>query len=465
MPKLTKKFVDAVEIKPAEYQISDSELPGFGMRVFPSGRKSFFLQYRAGNKTRRYAIGFATLMNVDDARQMATQILAAVRSGGDPVGDKLVKNMAPTVNDLADRYITEHCEVNVKPSTLSGYKQILKDYVRPALGHLKVTDVTKSHIASLQNDYSSQKAKANRIIEVVSKMFNLAELWGWRPDGTNPCRHIKKFKEVKRERYLTHDEMKRLGEALNMAEDANLLSVYGIALFRLLVLTGARLSEIQFCRWEWVDLGQAVIRLPDSKTGAKIIPLGRVAISVLENIPRKAKNPYVICSEIREGKPLNNAHSMWVQIRTWAELTNMRIHDLRHTFASSAVNIGTTLPIIGKILGHTQTQTTARYAHLAVSPAVEAANKVNDHMSALLALPAPRMDTVDGDEQAEEPVLKKDVPLPVFYSSDQAAAYLNVKPRLMENWRWRKCGPDFVKIGNRIRYRQEALDSFIRMEA
>lgn len=458
MQKLTKRVVEAAACTATDYQIPDSELPGFGLRVRASGRKSFYLQYRAGSKTRKFTIGYAAAMSVEEARLKATQLLASVRAGSDPVGDKLAANMAPTVNDLADRYLKEHCETHVKPKTLVNYRHLLKSYILPDIGHLKVTEVSRSHIANLHYVHSKHKTQANRILEIVSKMFNLAEQWGWRTDGTNPRRHIKKFKETKRERYLSFDEMRRLGEALNMAEDAKLLSSYAVALFRLLLLTGARLSEIQFCKWEWIDFDNGVIRLPDSKTGAKLIPVGRISIEILMGIKRKPGNPYVICSEIKEAAPINNVQSMWQQIRGWANLKDVRIHDLRHTFASSAVNMKVTLPTIGMILGHSQPQTTARYAHLAVTTAIEAADKVNEQMGALLALPAPRAQ----EQVDEEPTVEIKITMPVFYSSDEAASYLNVKPRLMENWRWRKCGPAFVKIGQRIRYRQEDLDSFIK---
>lgn len=256
MARLTKRTLESAEIKAKDYFIFDDELPGFGLRVMPSGRRIFVLQYRAGRKVRRCTLGHYPVFTVEQARAKATKVLAAVRDGQDPSGEKRVLAQAPTVRDLAKRYLEEHCALHVKPSTYRNYNFILNRYILPEFGHLKVTDVTRAHIANLHHAMSKKPTNANRMIEIVSKMFNLAELWGWRNDGTNPRRHIKKFKENKRERYLSPDETRRLGETLHMAEEAQLCSPYAIAAFRLLILTGARLGEIQFCKWEYVLLKQ-----------------------------------------------------------------------------------------------------------------------------------------------------------------------------------------------------------------
>ncbi len=459
MPKLTKRTVEALQPKEKEYQIVDSEIPGFGVRVFPTGRKIYFIQYRHGAKTRRYTIGHYTHFTAEDARLKAATLLAAARNGEDPAGDKLAHRAAPTVKELSDRYLDEHCAHHVKPKTMVNYKRILNAFILPAMSHLKVAEVTKSDIANIQQANSARKINANRIIEVCSKMFNLAELWGWRPDGTNPCRHLKKFKENKRERYLTPDELRRLGEALNNAEDKQLLSIYAIACIRLLVLTGARLGEIQYCKWEWVELDKALIRLPDSKTGAKVIPLGRTAVSILQDLPRTEGNPHVICSNLTIGSAYVNMQKAWRHVRSWAKLNDVRLHDLRHTFASSAVNMGLSLPIIGKILGHSQTQTTARYAHLAIHPAVEAATKVNDEMGQFLQI-ASNSDKTEYVEIISELTDQNNTRL-FHVTPEQAAKHLGVTRRLLDNWRWRGVGPTYTKVGSRIRYAKAALEDFV----
>jgi integrase len=202
-------------------------------------------------------------------------------------------------------------------------------------------------------------------------MMNLAERWGMRPDGSNPCRHVEKFAERKRERMLSAEELGRLGGAL---ADYN-GSPYVVAAVKLLVFTGARLSEVLGLRWDWVDFSRGEARLPDSKTGAKTLHLPPPALAVLSALPRMDGNPHVICGRV-EGAALVNLEKPWRQIRKSADLDGVRLHDLRHAFASVAASAGMGLPIIGKMLGHAQAATTARYAHLASDPVKAAAATV-----------------------------------------------------------------------------------------
>jgi len=469
--RLTKRTLESAEIKAKDYFIFDDELPGFGVRVMPSGKRIFVLQYRVGTRARRCTLGHYPILTVEQARVKATKTLAVVRDGGDPSGEKQALAAAPDVRNLGQRFQDVHCKDHLKPSTRAQYTHLLNKYIVPELGHMKVASITRADIANLQHKLASSPDKANKVMVVLSKMFNLAELWGLRQDGSNPCRHLKKFKEVKRERYLSADEMRRLGEALRMAEEATLCSPYAVAAFRLLILTGARLGEIRCCKWEYVLLDRGIIRLPDSKTGPKFIHLGRTAIDLLRHLPRKDGNPSLICSDSKPDEPIYDLQTTWQKIRKWAEIKDVRIHDLRHTFASNAVAMGMSLPMIGKLLGHTQTQTTARYAHLAIDPVLEAASKVTDELGGLLALPPPS-DPTTIDVPADTPApaslagmlsIENTTDLPRFMTSQQAAKFLSVNPRLLENWRWRKTGPKFVKVGNRVRYTYEDLDSFIQL--
>ena len=206
-------------------------------------------------------------------------------------------------------------------------------------------------------------------------MFNLAELWEFRPDVSNPCRHVKRFKEDKRERFLSDAEYRRLGSALREIEQEGSETAAAIAAIRLLMLTGCRLSEIQKLRWEHVDLEAGELRLPDTKTGAKLVHLGEPAIAVLRGIERQDDNPWVIAGR-KVGSHLTDMQHPWRRIRARAGLDDVRIHDLRHSFASGGLLVGEGLPMIGKLLGHTQVQTTARYAHLANDPVKSAANRI-----------------------------------------------------------------------------------------
>jgi integrase len=207
-------------------------------------------------------------------------------------------------------------------------------------------------------------------------MFNLAELWGLRPNGSNPRKHIKKYREEKRERFLSAAELRRVGEVLEEMEAEGLEMPSAIAAVRLLILTGCRLNEIMTLKWSYVDLAAATLNLPDSKTGAKVVHIGKPVADVLRRIPRLPGNPWVITGK-NSGARLSDLQPFWQRVRARAGLKDARIHDLRHTFASTAVTAGQGLPMIGKLLGHTQVATTARYAHLAADPVKAAAEQVS----------------------------------------------------------------------------------------
>ena len=230
--------------------------------------------------------------------------------------------------------------------------------------------------------------QANRTLAVLSKMFNLAELWGLRPDGSNPCLHVKRYREETRERFLTHDEFARLGSVLDEIEREGSESRSAVAAMRLLMLTGCRRSEIQTLRWEHVDLDAGELHLPDSKSGARVVPLAQSAVAVLTALPRDQENPWVIVGK-KPGSHLTDLNHPWWRIRARAGLHDVRIHDLRHSFASRAVQLGESLPMIGKLLGHTQVQTTARYAHLARDTVRALASRVGDSIGEALTSAEP----------------------------------------------------------------------------
>jgi integrase len=219
-------------------------------------------------------------------------------------------------------------------------------------------------------------------------MLNLAEEWGLRCDGSNPCRHVKKYREEKRERYLTDAELQSLGAVLVNAQADAADRPFAIAAVWLLILTGARLSEILTLKWSHVDVDNGVLRLPDSKTGPKLIYLNSAAIALLRTIPRLEGNPYVIVGK-RPGARLVNLQKVWRRLRAQAGLDDVRIHDLRHSFASVAVGSGMSLPMIGKLLGHTQPTTTARYAHLGADPMRAASNLVGTKIDSLMRASKP----------------------------------------------------------------------------
>ena len=260
---------------------------------------------------------------------------------------------------------------------------MLERVIIPALGNHRVTEVTRADVAKIHHDLRHIPYDANRCLEIISKMFSLAEMWGLRPDGSNPRKHIKKYPEEKRERFLSPAELKRVGEVLREMESEGIELASAIVATRLLILTGCRLDEIMTLQWEHVDIPGKALRLPDSKTGAKVVHLGQPAIELLEKIERVEKNPWVIVGT-KPGARLTDLQPFWQRVRARAGLKDVRIHDLRHTFASTAVAAGQGLPMIGKLLGHTQVQTTARYAHLAADPVKEAADQVASNIAASL---------------------------------------------------------------------------------
>ena len=376
MAKLTKRQIEALEIQAKDYFVWDSELSGFGIRVFSTGRKQFVLQYRFGRTSRRMSLGRFGAITPDQARGLALEALVKVRQDIDPLMQRREKRTALTVRELAQRFEEEHIEVHLKASTAKEYRRNLKLFILPAIGHLRIIDVTRADIAKYHHDWRHRPYQANRNLEIISKMFNLAELWGLRPDGTNPRRHIRKYPEKKRERYFSAAELRAIGRVLSEMEEERIELPSAIAAVRLLLFTGCRLGEIMTLRWEYVDLEAKLLRLPDSKTGAKEVHLGMAAVEVLSATKQLKGNPWVIVGR-NAGAHLTDLQPFWQRVRGRAGLKNARIHDLRHTFASVAVSNGQSLPMIGKLLGHTQVQTTARYAHLANQPVLQAANDVS----------------------------------------------------------------------------------------
>jgi integrase len=375
MPKLTKRAVDAAPARDVDYFIWDDELPGFGVRIFPSGRKRYVVQYRAGRRPRRINIAPTSALPCEQARTRAMGIIAAVKAGEDPAAKRDADREAITVKELSERFEREHISIRLKSNTAASYRRLLERDILPAIGKHRVIDVTRADISKLHHSLRNIPYEANRCLEVVSKMFSLAEVWGFRPDGSNPRKQIKKYREEKRERFLSAGELKRVGEVLREMEAESIELPSPIAAVRLLMLTGCRLGEIMNLKWEYVDLPGRALRLPDSKTGAKVVHIGQAVVDVLKNIQHVEGNPWVIVGT-KPGARLSDLQPFWQRVRARAGLKDARIHDLRHTFASTAVANGQGLPMIGKLLGHTQVQTTARYAHLAVEPVREAADQV-----------------------------------------------------------------------------------------
>lgn len=384
MPKLTKRFVEAAEPREKDYIIFDSDLPGFAIRILPSGKRSYLVQYRAGRTFRRMSLGLHGILTTEKARAEAIKVLAAVKDGKDPAAARDKARSDPTIEDLGERVIRDHNEHHCKPRTVVGYRYYLKTYINPRIGRMQVGTITRPGIARLHHDLRFVPVQAIRCLQLLSKMFNLAELWGLRRDGSNPCRYVKKYPEKNRERYLSKEELAKLGEVLRQCEQDGADSQSAIKPIRLLIFTGCRLGGIMTLKWDYVDLKTGALHLPDSKTGAKTVHTGTPAIDALKQTDRLPDTPWVITGAL-PGAYLADLQPPWQRIRKRAGIEDVRIHDLRHTFASVAVANGEGLPMIGKLLGHTQVQTTARYAHLAADPVKLAANHVSGEIASSMA--------------------------------------------------------------------------------
>lgn len=376
MPKLTKRLVESINPEDKDVLLWDSELKGFLCKVTPKGKRGYFLFYRTKDgRQRKPKIGDHGTITCEQARIIAQQWLADITHGKDPSAERQTLRINPTLSDLAKRYMADHAP-RKKATSSKEDQRLWNQYILPILGSLKVSSINRDDILKLHHSLQHISTTANRVFSLLSKALNLAELWGYRPDHTNPCRHVKKYTEKKRERFLTTEEIANLLAILREEEKDGKELPCVIYAIRLLLLTGCRLNEILTLRWQEVDFEKQCLNLSDSKTGKKFVYLSPPAINLFRVISREEKNEYVIWGKKKESH-LINLQKPWRRIRNKAGLENVRLHDLRHTFASVAAASGLSLPIIGALLGHKQTQTTARYAHLVGQPLLEASEKIS----------------------------------------------------------------------------------------
>lgn len=403
--KLTDRVVGNAKPEARRFVIWDTDKPGFGLRVEPSGHKSFIVRYRANgggrNAPRRQMLVRGRpgeVLTADDARKAANRILAVVALGNDPQGALAAKRQELTVAGLCDLYLAEGVETK-KASTLATDRGRIGRHIKPLLGARLISEVTSADVARFMRDVANGKTAADvktkprgraiveggkgtaaRTVGLLGGIFTFAVKQRYLE--ANPVRGVERYKDRKGERFLSAKELAALGDTLR-AFEAKGANRSAIAIIRLLTFTGARKSEIAALRWSEVDIERACLRLADSKTGAKVIMLGPPALAILSALEPVEGSPFVFPAEAGGGV-FQGTEKVWPKLRKAAKLDDVRLHDLRHSFASAAVAAGDSLPLIGKLLGHADVKTTARYAHLADDPVKAAANRISNTIAAAM---------------------------------------------------------------------------------
>jgi integrase len=374
----------------------DPRCQGLALQVRPDGGRTWVLDYRINGRQRRMTLGRAETLPADEALKIARKHRVAIDHGQDPLAERERARRADAANvtltTFFERYVDEHAERKKRPRSIAEDRSIFERDIKDALGRRRVADVTDDDAARLHRTITARPAPilANRVLALLSKMMTLAEVWKVRPPGSNPCRFVERNPEHKTHRFLTREQLLALGTVLAETERTTDKTAPAyeppkmLAAIRLLLFTGCRKGEVLGLTWADVHLDAGVLDLPTSKTGRKLVTLNAPACQLLAALPRTSE--YVFPGQ-RRGKPLVGLPHAWHRIRARAGLDGVRLHDLRHTYASAAAGLGASLPVIGALLGHTVPQTTARYAGLADDPRRTAAEAVGKQLAGLLSPP------------------------------------------------------------------------------
>lgn len=362
MSRITKRLIDNLKSPDlGEYVIWDEELKGFGVRIYSSGKKTFFVQYRNNSKrTRKVKIGTYGPITSDQARDEAKKLLGKIAMGEDPSAEREKQKNLPNFNELARDYLNLHAIPKKRTKSVKEDQKMLDKIILPYLGKYLVKEIDAKKIQSLHHKLCKTPYRANRVLSLLSKIFTLA--MAWNICEKNPVKGIEKYQEEKKNRWLNPEELHKLWSALE--ELQHMRQSYAI---KLLVLTGARKGEVLNAKWDQFDLERGIWVKPAHLTKQKkleMLPLSNTALSVLLTL-RESFNPYeYLFPNPSMNGPIQDIKRFWKTVITKANLKDVRIHDLRHTYASYLVSSGLSLNIVGKLLGHTQAATTQRYAHL-----------------------------------------------------------------------------------------------------
>jgi integrase len=387
--RLTQAFVDAQAGNGRDRLFFDSQLPGLALRVTPTGTRIFVVQARVAGHKRRITLGFAPGMSLSVARKEAQQTLVAMRGGVDPTADRKARQRASaartiTIRELSEQWLADFVVPKLKPRTVYDYRNLLARHILPALGNLTVAEIDREHVERLHLNMSDIPRRANYTMATTRALLNFAVKRGLRP--SNPALGIKPYRENKRERFLSEVEMGAAADAISDAARDGIIGQFAAAGLRLALFTGARSGEITAFKWEHVDWERRLIRLPDSKNNEpRTVHLSDAAIEVLRTT--KHVSPFIVAGN-KHNTSYQNLSRAWALARKYAGLNDVRLHDLRHSYASLAAGRGVSLHMIGKLLGHRDPNTTQRYAHLAR----DIVQRVNDELGAAMqaAIEKPR---------------------------------------------------------------------------
>jgi integrase len=400
--KLTPQLIAALlPLQSGEYSLQDSLEPALSVRVRPSGAKSYQVRYRpkgTRGQPKRYTLGNVDSLSLAEARKEAERIKALATLSHDPAAEKAAQRKELTVSELCDLYMSEGIEMK-KASTLATDKGRIERHIKPLLRKKLASSMSSSDVERFMRDVANGKTAAviktglrgraivkggkgtaARTVGLLGGIFTFAQRRKLRAD--NPVRGVKRYADRKNERFLSPLEISTLGEALRIVESEG-SNVAAITIIRLLIFTGARKSEIATLKWSEVDFDRKCLRLADSKTGAKVIPLGPPSFAILETLKKKKVSPFVFPAEAGVNH-FQGTEKVWKKVKMKTGFEKLRLHDLRHSFASFALSEGNTLPIIGKLLGHADIKTTSRYAHLADNPVKIAADNISNAIETAL---------------------------------------------------------------------------------
>lgn len=493
--KLTKRLVDDLSPSAKERFLWDNEVFGFGLRISPAGTVTYILQYRFEGRQRRFKIGIhGSPWTPETARQEARSLQGKIVDGIDPQHIRISERKELTIAELGEIYLTETL-VTAKDRSVRAARNNIDNHIKPLMGSRRASSIARADVEQLLRDVAAGKTArktkvgyrklsrvrggkgaANQCLTTLSAMMGVAVGRSLRLD--NPVIGVRRFPGKKMERFLSPAELARLGEALAAAASLNVENPYAIAAIRLLVLTGCRKSEILTLKRSHIDTFHRCLRLPDSKTGAKIVHLGAPAIRVLASLRPVDGNPYLLPGK-RDGTHVTDLQSVWARIRKTAGLEDVRIHDLRHSFASIGASTGDSMLIIGALLGHRSAKTTQRYTHLSDHPLKSAAERISDEIARHL-----ERHGTDGVEL----LAAEDDPFGAYWASEAAATEPTSDPVLgtvirtqwldtraaaarlgftvgtMQTYRWMGTGPAFRKIGRRVVYSADALDAWAAIQ-